>query len=383
MEIVRCKENDPVAQDVFRLRYEVFAKELSLRHENIDSEAGMFRDQFDKIARIYAGRDGGTVISSIRYVIYADLTPEFNLQPEYRELLSLDMFLPAYGDHMSIASRFVVRPDRRGSISTMRLMNESYLDGLRENIKFVFAYCSPYLIDMYTQLGFQIHGPPMSFPQSHFTPMVLVMRDFGHLERIKSPLYRAAVKAGMTGGVDDSVAWFYKTFASEITSRPSVYDQSQLSALIQYYFSAAGDKDESPRFLDSLDEAQCNLLLSFCKLVKCKAGEKVIGLGQKSREMFIIMSGQVAVRFAGGDRCIRLGPGQVIGEIALLLNTARTADCTAEDESDIAILSHQALEQLLKAQPDLGNRLLLNLAKTLSYRLALTNNYSALNGKAP
>lgn len=382
MEIVRCRESDPVTQDIFRLRYEVFAKELAYKHQDIDSEAGLFRDEFDKIAQIYAGRDGDKVISSIRFVNYADMTPEINLPPEYHELLALEMFLPMYRDQMSIASRFVVRPDRRGTISTMRLMSESYLDGLRRNVKFVFAYCSHYLIDMYTQLGFQIHGPPMSFPQSLFTPMVLVMRDFEHLERIKSPLFRAATKAGMTGGVDDSVSWFYETFASELTSRPSVYDQSQLSGLIKFYFSGPGDKDESPRLLDGLDEAQCNLLLSFCKLVKCKAGEKVIGIGQKGREMFVIMSGRVGVRFAGSDHCIRLGPGQVVGEIALLLNTTRTADCTAEDESDIAILSHQALDQLLKAQPELGSRLLLNLAKTLSYRLALTNNNTELNRKA-
>lgn len=381
MEIARCKENDPVAQDVFRLRYEVFARELAHRNENIDNETGVFRDKFDRIAEIYAGLDGGTVISSIRFVTYADLTPDINLALEYHELLALDAFLPMYRDRMSIASRFVVRPDRRGSISTMRLMSEAYLDGLRRDIKFVLAYCSHYLIDMYTQLGFQIHGPPMSFPQLHFTPMVLVMHDFAHLERIKSPLFRAAVKAGLAGDADESVAWFYGRFASELTSRPSVYDQSQLDSLIQYYFSAAGDKDESPRFLDCLDETQCNLLLSFCKVVKCKAGEKVIGLGHKSREMFVIMSGRVAVTFAGSDRRIRLGPGQVVGEIALLLNTDRTADCIAEQESDIAIMSHQALDQLLKAQPALGNRLLLNLAKTVSYRLVLTNQHNATNRK--
>lgn len=58
----------------------------------------------------------------------------------------------------------------------------------------------------------------------------------------------------------------------------------------------------------------------------------------------------------------------------MLLHAPRSVNCVVEKDSKLAILSRQMVEKFLKAQPALANKLLLNLARTLAFRLHNANN---------
>jgi predicted GNAT family N-acyltransferase len=66
--IKKCNINDLIALEVFRLRYDIFANELSCSDESLDHSKETCTDSLDDIADIYLIQENDEVISSIRTV---------------------------------------------------------------------------------------------------------------------------------------------------------------------------------------------------------------------------------------------------------------------------------------------------------------------------
>ena len=112
------------------------------------------------------------------------------------------------------------------------------------------------------------------------------------------------------------------------------------------------------------------------KLLKFAKGDAVIQTGNATDEMFVVVEGGIEVSFRNATLpTIQMGPGQVFGEIAMLSRTARTADCVATADTQLAIVSRQNLERLMKVEPEVCSRLLYNLSRGLSRKLIRTNEY--------
>jgi CRP/FNR family transcriptional regulator, cyclic AMP receptor protein len=67
-----------------------------------------------------------------------------------------------------------------------------------------------------------------------------------------------------------------------------------------------------------------------------------------------------------------LGPGSLIGEMALLDDQPRAASCTASSDLQMAILTREALQTIMQTQPAVGARLMLAVSKRLADRLRET-----------
>lgn len=90
--------------------------------------------------------------------------------------------------------------------------------------------------------------------------------------------------------------------------------------------------------------------------------------------MMLILQGDVAVeakdpRTLGTSTLTVLGPGSLIGEMALLDGEPRYASCTASTEVLFARLRREDFQRLLQEQPVIGNKLLLAIAFRLTARL--------------
>ena len=68
-------------------------------------------------------------------------------------------------------------------------------------------------------------------------------------------------------------------------------------------------------------------------------------------EIFFITAGEVEVALPGHS--VLLGPGEFFGEMGVLAGTARTADVTAIDFTELQALSRQDLLQFLDRHPEL------------------------------
>ena len=118
------------------------------------------------------------------------------------------------------------------------------------------------------------------------------------------------------------------------------------------------------------------LLISFCELVTAAKGDLIIKKGDLSDSMFLVLSGQVRARLRVGGIDTSLGtmePGELFGEVAMLSQTARSADVLAEKSSRLLRLSAERFQEMITNHPQLAARLLFNIARLLASRMSQRN----------
>jgi CRP-like cAMP-binding protein len=92
--------------------------------------------------------------------------------------------------------------------------------------------------------------------------------------------------------------------------------------------------------------------------VEVAAGSLLIEARTKGSGMFVIEEGSVVV-YPRGSEGIELGPGEVVGELALLLpDESRTARVQAKTFVRCFALDRQSFRQLMEAEPQLAIALL-------------------------
>ena len=94
-------------------------------------------------------------------------------------------------------------------------------------------------------------------------------------------------------------------------------------------------------------------------------GKVLITEGDRGREFFVIISGEVDVR-RRGRKLATLGPGTYFGEIALLSQQPRTATVTALMPLRVLVIADRAFVGLLDEMPELW----LKVARSLAERVA-------------
>lgn len=125
-------------------------------------------------------------------------------------------------------------------------------------------------------------------------------------------------------------------------------------------------------FLQALGPDERAALAANGTEVQLRAGQRLFSEGEQGDALYIVRGGQVALTFSGDGRDICLetiGPGGVVGEIALFSPGPRTATATASTDLDALRIERAHLEQLLLAYP----RVPLALLEVLGARLRATD----------
>ena len=121
---------------------------------------------------------------------------------------------------------------------------------------------------------------------------------------------------------------------------------------------------------------ELSLLISFCELVEAEKGKVIIKKGDLSDSLFLILSGQVRARMLVGGTDTSLGtmnPGELFGEVAMLSQTARSADVVAEAPTRLLQLTSERFQELMYDHAALAAKILYNLSRLLATRLSERN----------
>ncbi|MGE5529111.1 MAG: Crp/Fnr family transcriptional regulator [Patescibacteria group bacterium] len=98
-------------------------------------------------------------------------------------------------------------------------------------------------------------------------------------------------------------------------------------------------------------------------------GESVFAMGSFADRVYLVLEGKVRLsRLAPDGRELALaviGPGGILGEIALLDGGERTAEATALVQTRLAALTRGQFMQAIAAQPEQALRLILALCRRL------------------
>jgi len=101
-------------------------------------------------------------------------------------------------------------------------------------------------------------------------------------------------------------------------------------------------------------------------------GTKILEEGKPGNTVLIIASGHVDID-KGGTHLAKIGPGSVLGEMALITGTPRSATATAHEEVEFFELSREDVGALAKAKPKIAEELVEYCRKRLIGNLLRTS----------
>jgi CRP/FNR family cyclic AMP-dependent transcriptional regulator len=116
---------------------------------------------------------------------------------------------------------------------------------------------------------------------------------------------------------------------------------------------------------EGLSKKQLRRISSLMTRIDRPAGEVLTTEGQRGHEFFIVLEGEVEVR--QGDRVVATrGPGEYVGEIALLDKRPRTATVLATTPVSVEVLSRREFMSLLALAPELSEQIMATMAQRLA-----------------
>ena len=98
--------------------------------------------------------------------------------------------------------------------------------------------------------------------------------------------------------------------------------------------------------------------------IDLRAGKVLIREGERGREFFVLVSGEAEVR-RKGRKIATVGPGDFVGEMALLSKAPRNATVTALTPVDVLVITDRAFLDLMDKTPDLWHKVARALAERL------------------
>ncbi len=104
-----------------------------------------------------------------------------------------------------------------------------------------------------------------------------------------------------------------------------------------------------------------------------EGGEILVRQFDRSKDLMIIIEGAARVSTFSGDRIIDLGPGSLVGEIALLDDQPRSATVTSVNGTTVAFIAGDKLRTLMDTRPRIELIILRNLSRTLCSIIRMAN----------
>ena len=146
--------------------------------------------------------------------------------------------------------------------------------------------------------------------------------------------------------------------------------------------SAMGYADDVFDIIDRVwlfDKLRADEVGRLCARMECytaKSGQALMEEGKDGDFLVIVISGTVEVlkEFGGSSKSLAtLSGGAVLGEMSVIDGSARFATCVALEDVTFAVLTKDALHDLIITQSDLGAKVALIVAQTLARRLRETS----------
>ena len=136
----------------------------------------------------------------------------------------------------------------------------------------------------------------------------------------------------------------------------------------------------TPTCLADLSKADARTVANAMKFRQVQQGAVFIEEGEVVHTdfMVLILEGDVSVESEaasadGGIVMSCIGPGSLIGEMGLFDGAPRSATCAATTKLEVAVLSREAVLDLIMDNPAVAARLILAISKRLSDRLREAN----------
>lgn len=358
--------------NVYHFRFQVLAEELGLTGFDIDEKAESVVDEHDRVSdQVYVTRNN-EIVASVRLFSGRDKIPR-----EFTENYGLKPFAKFGAKALSFTGRLTVDARLRGSEVPALISSSTFKMALKNGALFDFTHCPPELVVLYERLGYRRYTDNFSHPDLGLqVPLVMVLHDVEHLVQSKSPF------ADIVRNMDvkkEPVHWFRRTFPDAAVSVGAKADDEQ-----KFWDFLTNQLHQNPLhgipLFEGMSFREAQQFLRSASVIQYKSRASLTRAGDKGREMFVILSGTVEVKAPGSDAMLaELTRGALVGELAFLSETPRSANITVVDEAEVLVLSQEVFNQVVESIPQVAAKVLFNLSLILCGRLKDT---SALVSKA-
>ena len=101
---------------------------------------------------------------------------------------------------------------------------------------------------------------------------------------------------------------------------------------------------------DVLSRAEIRELAATADRTSAPAGRMLVTQGGYGTECFVVAAGELTVR-RSGSTIAQIGPGSVVGEVALLDNAVRNAEVEALTDIEVAVFDVRSFRRALTGNP--------------------------------
>ena len=123
------------------------------------------------------------------------------------------------------------------------------------------------------------------------------------------------------------------------------------------------------RLFSGCSKKELQSVARLCTPLSVEEGSVLTKEGTPGRECFVIADGKARVTI-GGRKVGEVGPGECVGEMALLDGGQRTATVTADSPMNTYVLSVSEFRSLLRVSPSILGKIATSLARRLRAREA-------------
>ena len=357
---LRFAETEADHEAIYRLRYQVYVEEMGYAFPGVDHVGHRLAEPFLRPTRLLMAEEDGQLVGTLQF----NWGAECAFTEEERRIYRLADFVAVVGDEsMMIASRFMTPPSHRDTDLPARLLDAMFAFALDNEVRLLFGDCRPHLINNYLRLGFRTYAKTYNDPHvGMLAPMVFVIDDVAHLERIKSrlaPLFREK-RPRQPDVVANILPLPPHATPVQLLSNPSGSpDWSGLQSTLA---------DEEISIFHGMEPQEVARLIEMSPVINCAPGDRIVSQDLAERSVFVVLEGAVEI-IRDGRLVTLMTRGSVFGEIAFLLGIDRTADVVAVGETKVISLRERALGELIASESKLAARFLLNLARIACLKL--------------
>ena len=352
---------------IYRFRYEVYVTEM--RKQKLayaDHEGKRLVDELDEDAILMSAEAEGELVATVR----RNVGRSPHVLSHYGDVYRLGDFDQFPDGALSFSSRLMIAKNMRGSMALHLLLTAAYEHAVENGILFDFCNCAPCLVGMYEHLGFRQFSDNFVDPEVGYrVPMALLFKDMGHLRAVRSPFSRKLRSFPKEVWENEpSSAWFAERFPVSQYVIPWLLSDVDLWRFLAEKLQ--NPPEQTVPLLGGLAEEEAKRVLERGVLLKSKKDDVVIRAHDVGSEMYVILSGVLEVRSPSGNTTLAsFGPGEIIGEIGLVLDCERTANVVAVQDSEILVIDRSYINRMMSNDPALAAKVLLNLCRVVCERL--------------
>ena len=122
-----------------------------------------------------------------------------------------------------------------------------------------------------------------------------------------------------------------------------------------------------------LKDEEYHRVMAMCSSTVAKEGEEIFLQGDDGNSMYILLSGEIDIEVTGVGIVHVMKAGEILGEIGLVKQIARTAGATAKTNCVLLQLYSEILHEVVKKHPKVGYIIMRNVARILADRLSESN----------